>query len=181
MRYESESKFEAHIRTLIQRHITDLEPSIYALQNKKAVDIIICKDAPQPELFFIEVKYHKSKHGRLGFGGSKGGGFQPEIIGRKPAFFESNLRWALASEDHEAGKVLFLSSEVLRKYLSGGQLGEKFNNIQSKIFREQPWLTEEEFVQQLCTWFGVASGCTAGQKTLPSQVQAPSIAHGSLA
>lgn len=155
MSYESESKFETHIRSLIQQHITDLEPSVYALRNKKAVDIIICKDTPRPELFFIEVKYHKSKHGRLGFGGSKGGGFQPEIVGRKPVFFESNLRWVLASEVHEEEKVLFLSSEVLRKYLSGGKVGEKFNNIQAKVFREQIWLTEEQFVQELRTWLGV--------------------------
>lgn len=154
MAYESESKFEAYIRQLIQEHVTKLDPRIYALQNKKAVDILVCKDTPQPQLFFIEVKYHKSNHGRLGFGSSKGGGFQPEIVSQKPAYFESNLRWALASESHEPEKVLFLSSEVLRQYVSGGKVGEKFNNIQAKVFREQPWLSEQEFIRELQLWLG---------------------------
>ncbi|WP_457390346.1 hypothetical protein [Roseateles sp. P5_E1] len=155
MTYESESKFEAHIRSLIREHVTRLDERVYALRNKKAVDILICKDFPQPALFFIEVKYHKSKHGRLGFGGSKGGGFQPEIVARELPYFETNLRWALASEVHEPEKVLFVSSKVLRRYLSGGKVGEKFNNIQSKVFREQPWLSEQQFIQELRLWLGI--------------------------
>jgi len=153
--YESERKFEAYIRHLIQEHVTKLDRRIYALRNKKAVDIIVCRDTPQPQLFFIEVKYHKSNHGRLGFGGGKGGGFQPEIVSQKPAYFETNLRWALASEVHEPDKVLFLASEVLRQYLSGGKVGEKFNNIQAKVFREQPSLSEQQFIRELRLWLSV--------------------------
>ncbi len=155
MTYESERKFEAYIRHLIQEHVTKLDRRIYALRNKKAVDIIVCRDTPQPQLFFIEVKYHKSNHGRLGFGGGKGGGFQPEIVSQKPAYFETNLRWALASEVHEPEKVLFLSSEILRQYLSGGKVGEKFNNIQAKVFREQPSLSEQQFIRELRLWLSV--------------------------
>lgn len=155
MTYEGESKFEAYIRNLIQEHVTRLDRRIYALQNKKAVDIVVCKDTPEPQLFFIEVKYHKSNHGRLGFGSAKGGGFQPEIVSKRPAYFEKNLRWALASEIHGPEKVLFLSSEVLCQYLSGGQVGEKFNNIQAKVFREQPWLSEQEFIRELQLWLDV--------------------------
>ncbi len=155
MTYESESKFEAYIRQLIQEHVTMLDRRVYALRNKKAVDILICKDAPQPQLFFIEVKYHKLKHGRLGFGSCMGGGFQPEIVSRKPAYFESNLRWALASEVHEPEKILFLSSDVIRQYLSGGEVGEKFNNIQAKVFLEQTWLSEQEFIRELRLWLGI--------------------------
>lgn len=153
--YRNESEFEAYIRALISEHITKATPSIYALKNKKAVDILICKDTPSPELFFIEVKYHQTNHGRLGFGSSKGGGFQPEIVSTKPAYFESNLRWVLASEEHEPGKVLFLTSEVVRKYLSGGKVEEKFNNFQKKVFKAERWLDEHEFVQQLRYWLGV--------------------------
>jgi len=90
--FGDEREFEAHIRALVTTHITSANPDIYPLKNKKAVDILICKDSPPPELFFIETKYHQVKHGRLGFGGRKGGGFQPEIVLRKPAYFESNLR-----------------------------------------------------------------------------------------
>lgn len=149
MTYRNESEFEAYLRTVIEEHITKANPSIYALKNKKAVDILICKDTPKPELFFIEVKFHQTKHGRLGFGSGKGGGFQPEIVRTKPAYFESNLRWILASEEHEPGKILFLTSTVVRKHLAGGKVAEKFNNFQKKIFREERWLDESEFVEQL--------------------------------
>jgi len=155
MPYGSESHFESRIRELIAEHVTHRQPSIYAMRNKKAVDILVCKDGPSPQLFFIEVKYHKANHGRLGFGSGKGGGFQPEILSNQPQYFESNLRWALASETHYPEKLLFLSSATLRKYLSGGEIGEKFNNIQARIFREQPWLTEQEFINELQRWLGV--------------------------
>jgi hypothetical protein len=153
--YQTESQFEAYIRQLIRDHVTSRDKSIYALKNKKAVDIIICKDVPEPQLFFIEVKFHKPNHGRLGFGGGKGGGFQPEIMTRQPAYFEKNLRWVLASETHQSGKVLFLSSSTLRNYVSGGSVEEKFNNIQEKLFREQQGLTEQGLVRKLRRWFGV--------------------------
>ena len=52
-------------------------------------------------------------------------------------------------------KLLFLSSATLRKYLSGGEIGVKFNTIQARIFREQPWLTEQEFINELQRWLGV--------------------------
>ena len=151
MVYLSEIGFEAYIRDVISEHITKFFPEIYALDNKKAVDILICKEAPNPELFFIEVKYHKIKHGRLGFGSSKGGGFQPEILTRKPVYFENNLRWVLASEE-EPKKILFLESSVIRNYLAGGKMAEKFNNIQKKIFKEQKWLDEQEFITELKEW-----------------------------
>jgi len=155
MKHEGEREFEAHVRGLIAKHITKETPSVYALKNKKAVDILICKDEPEPVLFFIEVKYHKNNHGRLGFGSRKGGGFQPEIMSKKPAYFERNLRWVLASKEHEPGKIIFLSSEVIRNYISGGKVGEKFNNIQKRIFREAHWLSEDEFIQELRSWLGV--------------------------
>jgi hypothetical protein len=167
--YRNESEFEAYLRALIGDHITKAAPSIYALKNKKAVDILICKDAPRPELFFIEVKYHQTNHGRLGFGSGKGGGFQPEIVSTKPVYFESNLRWVLASEEHEPDKVLFLTSAVVRKYLAGGKVAEKFNNFQKKIFREEPWLNESEFVEQLCQWLGAKSA----QGPVKSNVERP--------
>lgn len=158
MTFQTESQFEAYIRYLIHDHVTVQDKSVYALKNKKAVDIIICKDSPEPQLFFIEVKFYKPNHGRLGFGGSKGGGFQPEIMTRKPAFFEKNLRWVLASEAHQPGKILFLSSDTLRKYVAGGDVEEKFNNIQERLFREQQGLTQDKFVRDLRRWLGVVRG-----------------------
>ena len=152
MNFANEAAFEAYIRNLIDSEITAKNNSIYVLENKKAVDILICKDAPEPDLFFIEVKYHKNSHGRLGFGSSSGGGFQPEIVSRKPAYFEANLRWAIASEAHPENGIIFVSSEVIRNYVSGGEVGKKFNNIQARIFREVKGLNEKDFVLELSKW-----------------------------
>ena len=91
MVFESEIHFERYIRTLIEEHICKYDPSIELLKSKKAVDILICKNRPTPELFFIEVKHFIKNHGRLGFGSRKGGGFQPEILSRRPEYFEKNL------------------------------------------------------------------------------------------
>lgn len=153
--YQTESEFEAHIRRLIKNRVTKSDPAVYTLKSKKAVDIIVCRDAPRSKLFFIEVKFHKPNHGRLGFGHGEGGGFQPEIVNRRTAYFEKNLRWVLASESHQRGKVLFLSSKTLRKYISGGKVEQKFNNIQVRVFREEPGLTQDQFVHKLRCWLGV--------------------------
>ncbi len=152
MKFSNEAEFEAYIRRLIAENITAKNKSIYALENKKAVDILICRDSPKAALFFIEVKYHKGSHGRLGFGSSSGGGFQPEIVSKKPAYFETNLRWAIASEEHPENGIIFVPSEVIRSYVSGGSVGNKFNNIQAKMFREVAGLNEKEFITELCKW-----------------------------
>jgi hypothetical protein len=154
--YRTESEFETYIRRLIKNRVTKADPAVYTLKSKKAVDIIVCRDAPKPKLFFIEVKFHMPNHGRLGFGHGKGGGFQPEIMNRQTAYFERNLRWVLASEIHR-GKVLFLSSRTLRKYVSGGKVEQKFNNIQVRVFREETGLTQDQFVCKLRRWLGVGS------------------------
>jgi len=150
--FESEADFEAYIRKRIQEQVTAYHPEIYAMENKKAVDILICKDGPSPSLFFLEIKFHRDKHGRLGFGSGKGLGFQPEILLRRPTFFERNLRWVVGSEAHEPGKILFLSNSQILEFVAGGGVGPKFNNIQKRIFREGPWLNEDEFVLTLQDW-----------------------------
>src|SRR5690606_10288440 len=78
--------------------------------------------SPVPALFVIEVKHHQVRHGRPGFGGKNGGGFQPEILSGNFAYFENNLRWILASYKYP-NKLLFLSSGALKKYLAGGKVG----------------------------------------------------------
>ena len=87
MNFANEAEFEAYIRKLIGREITAKNKSIYALENKKAVDILICRDAPEPDLFFIEVKYHKNSHGRLGFGSSSGGRLSARNCFKKTSVF----------------------------------------------------------------------------------------------
>ncbi len=152
MLFESEAELEAYIRRLIAEHISSKNKEIYALNNKKAVDILICRGGSKPALFFLEVKYHQKSHGRLGFGSRGGGGFQPEIVSKKPAYFESNLRWVIASESHADVGILFVPSETIRKYVSGGKIGQKFNNIQKRIFSEVSGLSEKEFITELQSW-----------------------------
>lgn len=152
MIYSNELELEAYIRSLINRHITSKKPIIYALKNKKVADIVVCRDGKRPALFFIEVKYHRVAHGRIGFGHSKGCGFQPEVVCLKSAYFEKNLRWVLASEEHKVGELLFVSSDTIRNNVSDGVVGEKFNNVQKKIFEIEPMHKEKDFIKELKKW-----------------------------
>lgn len=85
----NETTFENHIRKDILVNIL-LKNKNYKLFNfKKAVDLLIAKNGLNPELFFIEIKYHKKNHGRLGFGHGKGGGFQPEVLKENTDFLRT--------------------------------------------------------------------------------------------
>ncbi len=146
----SETEFENLIRQIIHQDILTKRSDLILLTNKKAVDIVICKNQPKPTLFFLEIKYHKNNHGRLGFGQGKGGGFQPEILTKRPDFFENNLRWILGSEDSDF--FYLLDNNVLAKYLQGGNVGEKFNGIQKKLFKDETGICREDLTNQLLTW-----------------------------
>lgn len=150
--YENEANLEGRLRELIKNKICDTNNDIVLLDSKKAVDILICKNGKSPGLYFIEVKYHLKKHGRLGIGGGKGIGFQPEIVSKKPDFFENNLMWIIASQDHMGTGILFVPSSTIRKYIAGGCVGIKYNNIQKKIFIEQKGYSENELVNRIKEW-----------------------------
>jgi hypothetical protein len=152
MKFNDEAELEEYVRSLISDRITKKNRNIYALENKKAVDILICRDGKAPALFFLEIKYHQKTHGRLGFGSGGGSGFQPEIVSKRPRYFEEHLRWILASEEHQDVGILFLDSVTINSYISGGEVGQKFNNIQKKIFAEVTGLSEQQFVEQLSNW-----------------------------
>lgn len=150
--FNSETEFEAYLRELIQSRICSKNPDLQLFKNKKAVDILICRNGKKPKLFFIEVKFHKKSHGRMGFGGTKGSGFQPEIVATEPKYFENNLRWILGYEEDNKTNMQFVSSGVIRQYLSGGKVGEKHNNIQNKIFKEVEGFDEDGLLKQLAAW-----------------------------
>lgn len=150
--FSREAEFEAYLRGLIQSRICSINPDLQLFKNKKAVDILICRNGNKPKLFFIEVKFHKKSHGRMGFGGTKGSGFQPEIVATEPLYFEDSLRWILGSEDDNKTNMQFVSSSVIRRYLSGGKVSEKHNNIQKKIFKEVDGFDENGLVEQLTNW-----------------------------
>lgn len=149
----SETQFENHIRLLIQDQIINANSNFILLKNKKAVDMIICKDGQHPTLFFLEIKYHKNKHGRLGIGQGKGKGFQPEILLKRPKFFENNLRWIVGSENSE--NFYFLNNSELLLYIKDGLIEEKYNNIQKKLFKNALIHTEEKLLDKLKNWMGV--------------------------
>jgi hypothetical protein len=150
MLFESEKIFEEYIRTLITKHILPKDKELIMFQNKKAVDVLLCRNGKKPALYFIEIKYHKRSHGRLSTGHGKGGGFQPEILSRLPVYFEKNMRWVLGVEDME-GYFLLQNSQLI-KHIAGGAIGKKYNNIQMKLFKEELSLSEKQFITALKDW-----------------------------
>jgi len=150
MLFENEKLFEEHIRKLITKYILPKDKELIMFQNKKAVDVLLCRNGKKPALYFIEIKYHKRSHGRLSTGHSKGGGFQPEILSRLPVYFEKNMRWVLGVEDMD-GYFLLQNSQLV-KHIAGGVIGKKYNNIQMKLFKEELSLSEAQFIAALKAW-----------------------------
>ncbi|MCY7358196.1 MAG: hypothetical protein LH609_12200, partial [Rudanella sp.] len=97
--FATEQQFESHIRSLISEKIISKSPNLMLLQNKDVVYIIICKNSVLPQLFFIEAKFHTSTKNRIGFGDGRGGGFQPEILSKRPIFFDNYMRWVFGREN----------------------------------------------------------------------------------
>lgn len=151
MIFGRESDLESFIRELIAERIADDRLKLSVLEQRKIGDIVICRDGPHPTAFFIEVKFHKANHGCMGFGHRKGGGFQPEILKKQPAYFEQNLRWVIGSETKER-EVLFLTSSKIREYVSGGKVEDKYNNIRKRILECEHWKNFKELESELREW-----------------------------
>ncbi len=155
MRFNSEKDLESHIRKLISENKTLRKYSIYPLENKKAVDIVICRDGSRSALFFIEIKLcklnNKNRRERIGVGTKNGKGFQPEILKLNPSYFSDHLRWVLVRKTNKNTEFIFVSSSLLRNYLAGKSVGKKYNNINPSIFKEHH-LSYEEFAQELEKW-----------------------------
>jgi hypothetical protein len=147
---QSEFDFENHIRKDILDIILANKSDFKLFDFKKAVDILIAKNGTKPKLFFIEIKYHKKNHGRLGFGHAKGGGFQPEVLKEKTTYFENNMRWILSNEDSD--EYWFVDNNAIREYLNGDKVGEKYNGIKVKFFIEVKPISKEELIKQLGNW-----------------------------
>lgn len=100
-----------------------MDRDLVMIQNKKAVDILICRNGKKPALYFIEIKYHKINHGRLGTGHGKGGGIQPELLKLQPDYFKKQMRWILGAESYEGYWIL--DNQDLVTYIAGSVIGEK--------------------------------------------------------
>ena len=115
--FNSEIEFETHIRKVIADKISTINPDIVLLQNKDIVDILICKNSKPSSLFLIEAKFHKASNGRIGFGGGKGGGFQPEILTKRPRYFDDNMRWIFGKENDN--RFYIGGNDEVSKYFCG--------------------------------------------------------------
>ena len=145
---ESEKDLEIRIRNKLTSLFSDSD--FILLENKDVVDIVILNDKTQ-KLFFIELKFFKKSHLRLGTGSEYGKGFQIEILERKFAYFESNLRWILATEEDDYYR--FCTNEQIRKNICN-DLGKKYNSISKKLFEsdEITKLTEGELIKEINHW-----------------------------
>lgn len=149
----NETAFENHIRKDILTEILS-EREDYKLFNfKKAVDLLIAKNGLNPKLYFIEIKYHKKNHRRLGFGHGKGGGFQPEVLKEHTSYFEENLRWILGNENSE--NYWFVDNSIIRDYLNGNVIGEKYNGIKLKFFIEVNSISKLELTEKIKEWLKI--------------------------
>ena len=146
----NETKFENHIRQDILTEIITDKEAFKLFNFKKAVDVLIAKNGKDPKLFFIEIKYHKKSHGRLGFGQGKGAGFQPEVLKDTTTYFENNMRWILGHEDSE--QYWFVDNDTIRQYLNGDKVGEKYNGIKIKFFREVQSMSKEALIINISNW-----------------------------
>ncbi len=146
-----EIEFENHIRQDILSEVLASKKEFKLFNFKKAVDVLIAKNGLSPKLYFIEIKYHKKNHGRLGFGQGKGAGFQPEVLKDKTTYFEENMRWILGHEDSE--QYWIADNNTIRQYLNGDKVSEKYNGIKIKFFREVQSISKVELITNLSNWF----------------------------
>jgi hypothetical protein len=146
----NETEFENHIRKDILNDIISENQNYKLFNFKKAVDVLIAKNGANPELYFLEIKYHKKNHGRLGFGQAEGKGFQPELLKDKTDYFENNLRWILGKEDSE--EYWFVDNNKIREYLNAGVIGKKHNGITAKFFKEVNSMNKTELIDKIKEW-----------------------------
>jgi hypothetical protein len=63
----NETDFENHIRKDILNDIISENQSYKLFNFKKAVDVLIAKNGANPDLYFLEIKYHKKKSWKTWF------------------------------------------------------------------------------------------------------------------
>lgn len=146
----NEGEFEKHVRQDILVQIIGGNENYKLFNFKKAVDILIARNGQDSKLFFIEIKYHKNSHKRLGFGQSKGSGFQPELLKHSTDYFENNLKWILGNENSE--RYWLVDNATIRRYLNGNFVGDKYNGIKLRFFEEVESVDKIELITRLQKW-----------------------------
>jgi hypothetical protein len=152
MAVNKEIDFENNIRKIINNKIICSKNYFSLLDCKNVADIIICRNTNIPKIFFIEVKHYSptKRIGGVGFGDGKGNGFQPEILTKRPIYFENNLIWVFGQSNDD--NYYILNNEDCLKYIMGGEIGDKQNNFQQKLFDEIKSLNENEFLKWIEDW-----------------------------
>jgi hypothetical protein len=148
--YEKEIDFENHIRKIIAEKIISSKKYFTLFESKNVADIIICRNIFVPKIFFIEVKHYSEIKGRIGFGNSDGGGFQPEILKSKAKYFDKNLIWVFKKEQNKNYYVL--KNKDCLKYIAGKQIGVKQNNFNISLFEKEKPMNEQDFLEYIEDW-----------------------------
>ena len=151
---KKEIEIELNIRNIISEKVIPLcqknNICIELLESKVVADIIICRNSETPKLFFLEVKHFNSINNRIGFGDRKGGGFQPEILFKRPKYFEENMRWVFCKENDNSYYIF--SNEEICDYIMGNKIGTKQNNFKLKLFQSVNPFSEKEFIKYIFNW-----------------------------
>lgn len=151
-RQRSEQKLEERLRKLIKSEVIEKHRHVSILDSKALADIIICRNkcnGEKPAIFFLELKV-KKQH-RMGIGGAKGKGIQPEIVQKNPQYLGSHFRWVIRSDERKR-EFLFVSTRTVKKYLMGGSVDKKHNNIQHAIFDGRKKLSEKQLLAKIRAW-----------------------------
>lgn len=146
----NEAEFENHIRQNFLSKVLANKEEFKLFNFKKGVDVLIAKNGIESKSYFIEIKYHKKNHGRLGFGQGKGSGFQPEVLKEKTDYFEKNMRWILGHENSE--EYWFVNNDTIRRYLNGDKVGVKYNGIKLSFFKKIKPLSQSKLINKLNIW-----------------------------
>lgn len=130
MKFNNEEEFR---RWIVGELPTHLGQEWTVIHGKNVSDVVLCRnDENRPLILFVEVKYHKVAHGRIGFGNATGKGYQTEILLRQPIYLEKYLRWIIADQDSE--QCLFFTNDDVRSNCAGRIEEGKQNNFRNRLF-----------------------------------------------
>jgi len=154
IQFNTENKFRDWLLREVQNRIKAESLNFQVLESKNVTDILICKQSESfPILAFVEVKLYKSSSGRINIGGKWSGwegGFQAEILSKRPIYFDRYLRWVICNEH---GKCLFTKNEVVSKYLVGGKITQgQQNNINPKILDKERTIDVSKITDEIISW-----------------------------
>lgn len=149
--FKNEEEFRGWLITQVERAVKERKLPLVVLESKNVSDVIFCiENIHNPIALFLELKYYTANKNRVNIGNSTGGGFQPEILQKKPLYFSKYLKWVLA---HEDGYAFCLETNEVCNYISGGaiKIGHQ-NNIQKGIFNRDDLIDIGDLPEVLIEW-----------------------------